>query len=116
MELRRHEDLRIGHGRHADEVDEGGAALAYVSALDEVPELALRQSWFSAGEKGCKAGVAERSADAQPVDLFLGLDEAQAHVVRIELDDGELLFQLALLAGEQRAHQPDALGAAALQL
>jgi len=66
--------------------------------------------------KRCEARVAEGGADAQPVDLFLRLDETQAHVLRVELDDGELLFQLALLAREERSHQADALGAALLQV
>src|SRR5207253_4746789 len=116
MELRRYVELWIRHRRDADEVDEGGAAFADVGALDEIAELALGHAGPRAGEERGKARVAERSADAQPVELLLRLDEPQAHVLNVELHEREFLFQLALLAREQRAHEADALRAALFQL
>src|SRR5258707_750938 len=60
--------------------------------------------------------IAERRADAQPVDLFLGLDEPEPDILGVELDDAEFLLQLALLAREERSHEADALGTAPLEL
>jgi len=67
-------------------------------------------------QKTLETGVAESCADAQPVDLLLRLDAAQPDIFGVELDDGEICFQLLLLAGEQRSHQADPLGPSALEL
>src|SRR5204862_7408317 len=114
MELRRHEELRLRHRGDADVMNEGGAALAHIGALDQVAELALGHPGLRAVQKTFETGVAEGCADAQPVDLFLRLDGAQADIFGIELDDGEKSFQLLLLAGEPRPHPPDPSGATAL--
>ena len=116
MKLRRHEDLGFRHRGDADEMNEGGAALAHIGALDQVAELALGQPRLCSVQKTFEPGVAERRADAQPVDLLLRLDGAQPHIFGVELDDGEISFQLLLFSGEQRAHQPEPFGAPALEL
>jgi predicted short-subunit dehydrogenase-like oxidoreductase (DUF2520 family) len=41
MELRRHEELGIGHRGDADVVDERRAALADVGALDQIAQLSF---------------------------------------------------------------------------
>src|SRR2546421_377125 len=116
MQLRRHAEMRRRHRGHADVVDEGRAALADVGALDQVAELAFGHADADVLEQGLEPGVAERRADAQPVDLLLGLDEAQAHVLGIELDDLEMRLELSLLARQQRPDQADALCPAPLEL
>ena len=116
MELRRHEELRLRHRGDADEMDEGGSALAHIGALDQVAELALGHPGLRAVQKTFETGVAEGCADAQPVDLFLRLDGAQADIFGVELDDGERSFQFLLFTGEQRSHQPHSFGAPSLEL
>ena len=68
------------------------------------------------GEQSGESGIAERGADTQPIDFFLGLDEAQTDILGVELDDVELLVQLTLLAREERPHKADALRAPPLEL
>src|SRR5205807_10233193 len=116
MKLRRDEHLRLRHRGDADEMNEGGTALAHIGALDQVAELALGQSRLCSVEKTLEPGVAESRADAQPVDLLLRLDGAQPDIFGVELDDGEISFQFLLFSGEQRSDQPEPLGAPALEL
>src|SRR5262245_43042002 len=74
--LRRHAELRIVHGGGADEMDDVGATLAHIGALDQVAERALVESYRKPVAQSRHAAVAEPGADAQPVDLLSRLDAA----------------------------------------
>src|SRR5258706_507968 len=61
--LRRNAQLRIVHGRRADEVDDVGAAFAHVSALDQISERALGQPDRKPLAQSRHAEIAEPYAD-----------------------------------------------------
>ena len=96
-ELRRHADVRLRHRGDADVVDQRRAAVPDVGALDESRQLALGHPGSVPFSKDAKPCVAERGADAQPVDLLLRLDRAAAgRTPRRAATTWKVLFELAV--------------------
>ena len=113
-ELPRHVAVGRRHRGRADEMDHMGAAVADESALDHAAELVLGHAGPGAADQRRHAGVAQCGADAQPCDLFLGLDEPQFHVVGIEAHEREFRLQRLPAHAAERPDHADAFGAAAL--
>jgi hypothetical protein len=87
-------------------VNHGRAAVTDIGALDRVAKLALGESGLRLAQQRGQAGVGQRSADSQPVDLFLGLDRAQPDVLSVEADELEMLLEAAPLGNDERSMTP----------
>ena len=115
--LRRHAQLRIVHGGRADEMDDVGAALAHIGALDQIAERALVKADRYPVAQGGHAAIAQPGADAQPVDLFLRLHASQPHIGAVEVDDvAEARGERRMLGKIHRADDADAILARAALL
>jgi hypothetical protein len=115
MMLRRHEDVGLRHGRHADVMDHRRAAVSDIGALDDGAQLAFVQSRPAFRHQRAQPGIGQRRAYAQPVDLLFRLDHAQPHVFGVEPRYLEPRFELFVFGRRQRPHDAYAFCAAALQ-
>src|SRR5260370_13466003 len=108
--LRRNAQLRIVHGRRADEVDDVGAAFAHVSALDQISERALGRPDRKPLAQTRHAAIAEPSADPQPIGLFLRLHAPQPHIHAVEIGDfAEARGERGVLRKTERSNDADAI-------
>src|SRR5262249_46520140 len=97
--------LRVVHRRCADEMDDVGAALTHIGALDQVAKRALSQPHGETITQARHAAIAEPSADAQPVDLLRRLYAPQPHIGAVEVDDPTEAGGERCMLGEP--HRPD---------
>ena len=87
-----------------------GAALRNVGALDDVGEIALGEARPQAVAQPRHAAIREGGADAHPVELFGRLDLAQSHIGAVEVCDlAEARRQHRVLL---ECHRPDHADAA----
>jgi hypothetical protein len=93
-------------------MDHGGPAVGHVSALDQVAKLALGKAGHESIAQRQQTAVAQRGADAHPIDLLRRLDHAQPHVRLGEIDEGPVpLREPRMLIERERPDDAHASGA-----